>query len=96
VKRALTLLLPDGWKGQVVDLSATGMRVRSVAVIPRDTELEGTLILPNGDKVDIVGTVVWSRPPDHLHSIPAEFGVQLRDVPDTYFSALVRLFADQP
>ena len=96
MKRALTLLLPDGWKGQVVDLSATGMRVRSVAVIPRNTELEGTLILPDGEPVQIVGTVVWARPPDHLHSVPAEFGVRLNDVPDTYFSALVRLFADQP
>jgi hypothetical protein len=92
----MTLLLPDGWKGQVVDLSATGLRVRSVAVIPRDTELEGTLLLPGGESVPIVGTVVWSRPPDHLRSVPAEFGLQLSDVPETYFSALAQFFADQP
>lgn len=96
MRRALTLLLPDGWKGQVVDLSATGMRVRTLAVIPRNTELEGKLILPTGDVVDLRGTVVWSRPPDHARNIPAEFGMQLREVPESYFSALVGFFADQP
>jgi PilZ domain len=90
------MLLPDGWMGEVFDLSATGIRVRTVAVIPRTTDLEGTLILPNGEQVALHGRVVWATPPDHLRKVPGEIGIELRDVPERYFSALARFFADQP
>jgi hypothetical protein len=70
--------------------------VRTVAVIARNTHLEGTVILPGGEQLPIRGRVVWSTPPDHLRRVPAEFGVELVDVPEKYYTTLVRFFADQP
>jgi len=90
------MLLPDGWRGEIIDLSAIGVRVRSVAVIPRNTDVEGTVILPDGERIPLRGRVVWSTPPDHLRDVPSEFGIELTDVSERYLSTLVRFFADQP
>ncbi|HYX93034.1 MAG TPA: PilZ domain-containing protein [Myxococcaceae bacterium] len=94
--RSLTLLLPDGWRGEIVNLSATGLRVRTLAVVPRSTDLDAAIVLPDGEQIAVRGKVVWSTPPDHLRNVAAEFGLELVDVSEKYFSMLVRFFADQP
>ncbi|MFN7133371.1 MAG: PilZ domain-containing protein, partial [Myxococcales bacterium] len=38
--RPLELTLEDGWRAEVEDLSATGLRIRTLAVLPRGAELE--------------------------------------------------------
>lgn len=95
LRRNLTFLLPDGWSGEVVDLSATGMRVRSLAMVLQNAELEGTLVLPSGDELKLKGTVVWATPPDHSIRMLGEFGLQLVDPPPEYHEALAELFASE-
>src|SRR4051794_30895564 len=84
VKKQLEFLLPDGWKGDVVDLSLTGMRIQSVVALHQLTEVEGELVLPNQRKVALRGRVVWSTPADHRAFVPAESGIELFDVPEEY------------
>lgn len=95
LKRHLEVLLPDGWKGDVVDLSLTGMRIQSVIELHRLTVLEGELVLPNDRKIRIRGRVIWSTPPDHRAFIPAELGLELLEVPEEYVSAVAELFAKE-
>jgi hypothetical protein len=94
IRKQLTFLLPDGWKGEVVDLSAVGMRIQSLVLLPPQTVVEGELVLPDGERLALKGEVVWSNPPDHRNYLPAELGLELVDVPDAYLSALARLFAE--
>jgi hypothetical protein len=94
LQQNLTLELPDGWKGDVVDLSAIGMRVQSVLLLPVDTELEGTLVLPDGERLVLKAIVVWATAPDHVAYVPAEMGLELRDIPERYLQAVAHLFAD--
>jgi hypothetical protein len=89
-------LLPDGWKGEVVDLSAAGMRIQSVAVLEPRTEVEGKLVLDDGTIIPLKGVVVWSTPPDHRAFVLAEVGLELQAVPEQYLAALTRLFAEEP
>lgn len=95
LKRHLEVLLPDGWKGDVVDLSLTGMRIQSVVELHRLTVLEGELVLPNDRKIPIRGQVIWSTPPDHRAFIPAELGLELLEVPEEYVAAVAELFAKE-
>lgn len=78
----------------MVDISAAGLRVRSVVLVEEKTELEGTLILEGGERIHLRGKVVWASPPDHRGFLPAEFGLVLKTVPEAYLRALARLFAD--
>ena len=91
----MPIALPDGWRGEVVDLSATGLRIRTLAIIPRHTELEGSLELPDGRKVAVKGTVMWFTPPDHARGIAAEMGVQLKDASAEYLALVAAFFAEQ-
>lgn len=94
LQKSLVLLLPDGWKGDVVDLSAVGMRVQSLLVLPEGAELEGVLLLPGGEQLPVKGEVVWTLAPDHVNRVPAEMGLELLDVSEAYLKALAGLFAD--
>ena len=87
--------LPDGWKGEVVDLSAVGLRVQSVALLNRGTVLTGTLVLPGGSRLVLNGRVIWSRPPDHANHAPAEIGIELVEPPELYLRSLAELFAEE-
>jgi hypothetical protein len=95
LRASLSFLLPDGWKGEVVDLSATGIRMRSLAVLERETEVAGTLVLPDGRKIALTGMVVWTSPPNYAAYMPAEIGLQLTNVPADYLEAVADLFAAQ-
>jgi len=95
LKRSLAFLLPDGWRGEVVDMSAAGLRVLSVAVLEPKSEVEGTLVLEDGDRIPLKAKVIWATPPDHKALVLAEMGLELQNVPETYLRALARLFAEQ-
>jgi hypothetical protein len=75
-------------------MSAGGLRIRSVALLQPDAEIEGTLVLSDST-ILLKGVVAWMIPPDHAGFIPAEIGIELSDVPEAYLSALAGLFADQ-
>ncbi len=93
LRRSLKFLLPDGWSSEVVDLSATGLRVRCLAVLQQGTEVEGKLILPDESELSLKATVVWTSPPDHSIQMLGEVGLQLVEPPPEYHRALAELFA---
>jgi hypothetical protein len=89
----LKLLLPDGWTGEVVDVSAIGLRVRSLAVLEVNHELDATLILPDERRLPVRGAVAWVDPP-LIEGTPGEFGLVLSNVSDDYLEALAGFFAE--
>lgn len=88
------MFLPDGWTGEVIDLSATGLRIRSLVRLQRHTEIEATLQLHDGSKIALHGKVIWVAADSKITAGPTEFGLELEDVPREYFTALATLFAD--
>jgi hypothetical protein len=93
LKRELEFQLPDGWKGEVVDLSLVGLRIQSVAVLPAHTTVEGHLVLDGSRRIPLKGYVVWSTPPDPAAFVLCEAGIELSDVSDDYRQALAEIFA---
>lgn len=89
----LTFVMPDGWHGDVVDLSAAGMRVQSLVSLEPPTVIEGVLVMPGDRRIPLRAEVVWSTPPDHTSFVPAEMGLELLDAPAEYLVALAQLFA---
>jgi len=90
----LPFMLPDGWRGEVVDLSVSGMRIQCIVLLEKDTEVTGELVLPGGKTVELTGTVVWSAPPLFSeYVVPGEVGLEFAHVPQEYLSALASLFA---
>lgn len=79
----------------MLDLSATGLRIRTLAILPKHTEVEATLVLPDGQHLRLNGKVKWFSAPDHARGVQAELGLQLRDVPDAYLQALARILSEQ-
>lgn len=92
--RSLKLLLPDGWAGEVLDLSATGMRVRSLALFDIDAQVDATLVMPDERRLRVSGRVAWRTAPVFELGTPGEFGLALMDPPAEYVAALATLFAD--
>ena len=76
-----------------MDLSATGLRVQSIAVLNVDTQLEGELEMEEDRRVKLKCEVIWANPPDHAGFVPAEMGLALIDPPAEYIELLVKLFA---
>jgi hypothetical protein len=91
---SLTLLLPDGWKAAVMDLSATGMRVRTLAVVPTGTELGAQLQLEDGTLVPVRFAVVWTARPEEAGPEENELGLEMLDVSQAYLDAVALLFAE--
>lgn len=78
-----------------MDLSATGLRIQCLALLTPQSIIEGTLVIDPGTSIRLKGVVVWTSPPDHRGFVPAEFGFELTEVPETYLKALATLFAEQ-
>ena len=95
LKRALTVSLADGWRGDVIDLSAVGLRVQCLLALQPGAEIDGELHLDGGEVVPLKGKVVWATPPDHSNWVLAEVGIELTDVSERYHRALAELFADE-
>ena len=77
-----------------MDLSAVGMRLRSLVMLNPTTLVEGSLVISESERITLKGEVVWNSPPDHENFVLAEVGVQLLDAPQEYLEALARFFAD--
>lgn len=93
LRTTLTVRLPDGWQGEVVDLSAAGMRVRTMAVIPLETVID-VKIEHGGRLVPARMTVVWAEPPSFDVGELGEIGLELAEVSDTYLQLAAELFAN--
>jgi hypothetical protein len=89
----LEVLLPDGWKGEVLDASVTGMRVRSLLVVKVGETLDVTLQLEDGATLPMKGDVAWADVPDFAVNGSAEFGLAFSEVPQHYLTLLSTLFA---
>jgi hypothetical protein len=90
---SLRVHLQDGWSGDVVNLSATGLRIRALLELPVGTPFEGELEAEDGRLIPLKGRVVWSRPADFAYAQPAEAGLLLEDVPQAYGELVAELFA---
>ncbi|HLT29963.1 MAG TPA: PilZ domain-containing protein [Myxococcaceae bacterium] len=92
--RRLTISVHDGWKGEVVDLSAVGLRIRTVLDLPKDSQIEAALQLEGGRTIPIRARVVWVNPAQHLEKVPAELGLELSEVSEDYTRLVAELFAE--
>jgi hypothetical protein len=91
--KSLPFILEDGWRGDVVDLSAAGMRIRSLAQLEAQSTIEGQLILGDGRSIAVRGIVTWTQAATLPGFDRAEMGLQLVDVSDEYLNAVAELFA---
>jgi hypothetical protein len=80
--------------GFTQDISPTGIFVRSTHIPERGLVVSFKLLLPEGRRLRVRGTVVRSyRVPANLtRYIASGFGVRLDEAPEEYFQLLARLF----
>jgi len=80
--------------GFTQDISPTGIFVRSTHIPEHGLTVSLKLLLPEGQKLRVRGTVVRSyRVPANLTRFIANgFGVRLNEAPEEYFQLLARLF----
>ncbi len=94
VCKQLTIFLVGGSNGELVDLSLTGLRLQTRAPLSAGHELEGTLILDDGQPVELRGRVAWVKPVDLAPEGGSEAGIELRECPERYREAVTRYFAE--
>jgi hypothetical protein len=80
--------------GFTQDISPTGIFVRSTYIPEFGLTVSLKLLLPEGQKLRVRGTVVRSYcvPANLRRFIPSGFGVRLNEAPEEYFQLLARLF----
>jgi hypothetical protein len=93
LRMTLPFRLPDGWRGEVFDLSAIGMRIRSVAVLSEEAIVEGKLET-EGMLIPVKAQVIWCKPPGESLGGRAEIGLKILDPSETYLALVASLFAD--
>ena len=93
LKKKLPFVLEDGWRGEVVDLSAAGLRIECLAVLAPLSTVEGTLT-HEGKPLKVRAVVIWAEPPDHASFLPAEVGLELLDTSTEYLALVATLFAE--
>jgi len=76
------------------DISPTGIFVRSTYIPELGTALTLQLALPEGEKLQVRGTVVRSRrvPSNLRRFVPSGFCIRLTEAPEEYFRLLANLF----
>jgi hypothetical protein len=89
----LTIRLPDGWRGEVLDLSANGLRVRTMAMFEIESIVDAVLEY-NATKIPIKATVIWMEAPKFDLGILGEMGLELMQVSPEYLQLVADLFAD--
>jgi hypothetical protein len=92
LQTALPIRLTDGWHGEVLNMSATGLRVRTVLLLHPGQPFEGVLE-HGGREIAVQGFVIWADPPEFDLDRPGEAGIALVDVSHDYFALLAELFA---
>jgi hypothetical protein len=90
---ALPVRLPDGWKGEVLNLSAHGVCIRTMALLQVESVLDA-VIEHGGGEIAVRGTVVWADPPNFDLGDLGEIGLQLIDPSEEYLQLAAKLFAD--
>jgi hypothetical protein len=89
--RKLTFQADDGFKGEVLDLSAVGMKVSCKKKAPDVGEkLSGTLTFENGAHVRIKVTVVRSK----RVGGESEVGLEISEADKSFYDALPKLRKD--
>jgi hypothetical protein len=80
--------------GFTENISPTGIFVRSVHIPKLGLTVSLKLLLPEGQKVRVRGTVVRSylAPANLRRYIPSGYGIRLNEAPEEYFELLARLF----
>lgn len=76
-------------------MSLSGMKIRSVAYLARNQQLDGHLVLPDGRRIALHVLVAWSTPPDPGGLVLAEAGLEIVNVSAEYAAALVEIFAQE-
>jgi len=89
----LAIRLPDGWRGEVLDLSANGLRVRTMAVFEPELVIEA-FIERKGRSIAVKATVIWIEPPNFDLGQLGEMGLELSDVSPEYLQLVSDLFAE--
>ena len=89
----LTVRLPDGWKGEVINLSANGLRIRTMALLEPEIVLDA-VIEHAGREFAVRASVIWSDPPNYELGVLGEFGLQLIEPTEQYLKLAAELFAD--
>lgn len=77
----------------MLDLSATGMRIRTMALIPEETVLE-VVLETGGRRIAVRAAVIWSEPPSFDVGELGEMGLQLVEASEEYLQLAAELFAD--
>jgi hypothetical protein len=95
-RRYLVEWLKDDYvcTGFTQDISPTGIFVRSTHIPDVGSAVSLKLLLPEGRKLNVRGTVVRSyRVPANLRRyIASGFAIRLNEAPEDYFQLLARLF----
>jgi Tfp pilus assembly protein PilZ len=80
--------------GFTENISPTGIFVRSTHIPKLGGTVSLKLLLPEGEKLRVRGTVVRSylAPANLRRFIPSGYGVRLHEAPEAYFQLLARLF----
>jgi hypothetical protein len=80
--------------GFTENISPTGIFVRSTHIPELGLTVSLKLLLPEGQKLRVRGTVVRSylAPANLRRFIPSGYGVRLNEAPEAYFQLLARLF----
>jgi hypothetical protein len=84
----------SGCAGFTKDISPTGMFVCSPEVPEIGRTVALKVLLPEGQRVQVRGTVVraYRAPADLGQFLPSGFGVRLNEAPEEYFQLLAHLF----
>ncbi|MFN0063080.1 MAG: PilZ domain-containing protein [Myxococcaceae bacterium] len=93
VRRTLSVWTREGVEGEVVDLSAVGLRVQAIAELAPTGRFEGELLLEDGRRVAVSGIVAWRSPADIPGFTAGEIGVELVEPTEEYLRVVASLFA---
>ena len=90
MKHSLSFWFQDGWRGQVTEMAALGMKIECFEKFEIGSPVEGMLLLGGNRSLRLVGHVVWcqERKPRGF-----ELGVELDEVPKEYLQILAERFS---
>ncbi len=89
------LVLEDGWRAEASDVSATGMRITTLAVLQPGIELSLELPLEGDRSIPLRARVVWAEPPEPARQKLGSAGLDLISPPAEYLTWVAGVFAAQ-
>lgn len=91
----MELRLEDGWRAEADDVSATGMRISTLAVLQPGLEIVLELPLEEELTIPLRARVVWAEPPEPARQKLGTAGLALLEPPSEYLNWVATLFAEQ-